>query len=86
MFVIDVATWFDDADLSWENDELYWWRAVEVDALPLHDGFARAWETLRDFASIQMRKGHATGDSYVTMPLHVFVRVLSGEAAVSGNR
>ena len=46
MFVIDVATWFDDAELSWENDEHYWWRADEIAALQLHGGFARARATL----------------------------------------
>ncbi len=46
MFVIDVAEWFDDAELSWENDKLYWWHAQEIDSLRLHAGFARAWTAL----------------------------------------
>lgn len=36
------------------------------------------------FASIQLRKGHPTGQSYVTMPLHVFVKVLAGTPSVPG--
>lgn len=47
LFVIDVVTCFNNAELSWENDELYWWHADEIKALPLHPGFARAWDKLR---------------------------------------
>lgn len=46
LFVLDVPTWFDDAELSWENDQLCWWHADEIGALALHAGFARAWATL----------------------------------------
>jgi hypothetical protein len=46
MFVIEVADWFDDAQLSWENDKLYWWHFEEIASLRLHAGFARAWTAL----------------------------------------
>lgn len=46
MFVLDVPVCFDDAELSWENDELYWFHSGEVDGLHLHPGFALAWTTL----------------------------------------
>jgi len=47
LYVVQVLTWFEDAELSWENVALCWWPADEVDSLPLHGGFARAWTTLR---------------------------------------
>ncbi len=46
LFVLDVASWFDNAELSWENDELYWWHADDIATLTLHAGFARAWAEL----------------------------------------
>lgn len=46
LFVLDVPLCFDDADLSWENDDLVWFRADAVPTLNLHRGFARAWATL----------------------------------------
>ena len=42
--------WFDDARLSWENDELFWWHADDIDSLHLHGGFARAWARLHPAA------------------------------------
>lgn len=46
LFIVDVATRFHDAELSWENDELAWWHADDVGTLCLHEGFARAWAVL----------------------------------------
>ena len=47
MFVVDVAAYFEDAELSWENDDLCWWHSDEIDALDLHTGIAGASAKLR---------------------------------------
>lgn len=52
LFVVDVPVCFDDADLSWEHDDLAWFPTLEVDDLAvrdrLHRGFARAWLTIKE--------------------------------------
>lgn len=47
LYVLEVPEAFDDARLGWENDDLAWWSAADVDSLALHPGFARAWDSLR---------------------------------------
>lgn len=47
LFVLDVPTAFANADLSWENDELWWFHADEVPTLDLHPGFRRQWAAVR---------------------------------------
>lgn len=51
LFVLDVPVAFNDASLQWEHDDLAWWHADDVHTLPLHRGFARAWDTLTEGAT-----------------------------------
>lgn len=55
LFVLDCPVVIDDAELGWENDDLAWFRADEVDRLArkgrLHPRFALAWTYLKGTAA-----------------------------------
>lgn len=46
LFILDVPVQFGDVELTWENDDCWWFNAAGVDELPLHHGFARSWAAL----------------------------------------
>lgn len=52
LFVVDVPTFFDDVELSWENVDVAWFPPSEIDDLEarhrLHRGFSRAWKEVAD--------------------------------------
>lgn len=46
LFVLEVPDWIENLELTWENDDAAWCNEAEVDALPLHPGFAATWKVL----------------------------------------
>ncbi len=51
LFVLDVPTAFDDARLSWEHTDLFWFLESEVATLKLHPAFRAEWDALLETAS-----------------------------------